>query len=83
MDKEKEIEDRHEIASIINHCMEDGYFNASQLARRITQAGYGNIKEAVREFAEKLKERIHGYEEISNDTDNCLCEDIDELVKEF
>lgn len=39
-------------------------------------------KQAVREFAEKLKERVHGYENISWDTDKCLCEDIDKLLAE-
>ena len=41
MDEKYNIEDKHEIASIINHCLNDGYCDASMLARRITQAGYG------------------------------------------
>lgn len=52
---DKEIEDRHEIASIINGCLREGYCTASQLARRITQAGYGNVTQAVKELQEGKK----------------------------
>lgn len=55
---DQEIEDRHTIASIINECLRDGYCNASHLARRITQQGIGNKKQAVKEFCEKLKYKL-------------------------
>lgn len=40
-------------------------------------------KDTVREFVGKIKELIHGFENISQDTDDCLCEQIDELAKEY
>lgn len=55
MNEKYNIEDKHEIASIINHCLNDGYCDASMLARRITQAGYGNNNRVRNEFAQKLK----------------------------
>lgn len=71
MTEQEQIEDRHEIASIINGCLREGYCTASQLARRITQAGYRKIddscevitkddlnlykKQAVKEFATLVK----------------------------
>ena len=39
-------------------------------------------KQAVKRFAEWVKEMIYTYDAISNDVANCVCEDIDELVKE-
>lgn len=83
---DNEIEDRHEIASIINGCLRDGYCTASQLARRITQAGYGNVKQAVKEFAENLKRKSDFF--INEDNYNEHIEVvkikyIDELLKEY
>ena len=74
---DNEMEDRHEIASIIDGCLRDGYCTASQLARRIAQAGYGNVKQAVKEFAEKLKSKLYDLEGIVQE------DDIDELLKEY
>lgn len=39
-------------------------------------------KQAVMGFAGWVKEMIYTYAEISNDTANCVCQDIDELLKE-
>ena len=58
MNEKYNIEDKHEIASIINRCLDDGYCDASMLARRITQAGYGNNNRVRKEFAEELKNAI-------------------------
>lgn len=60
MDKEKEIE---EIAKVIcpniwtcEVCtIKHGRCTNKLLSERIINAGYGNIKQAVKEFAEKLK----------------------------
>ena len=40
-------------------------------------------KETARKFARRIKERIHLCENISQSTDDCLCEDIDEIAKQF
>lgn len=40
-------------------------------------------RQAIREFADWIKERIHGYETISNATDDCLCGDIDDHFNEL
>lgn len=89
MNEKYNIEDKHEIASIINRCLDDGYCDASMLARRITQAGYGNNNRVRNEFAEKLKKIVFEqgnpynvpYEEFSQA--NVLFMVIDELLKEY
>lgn len=89
MNEKYNIEDKHEIASIINRCLDDGYCDASMLARRITQAGYGNNNRVRNEFAEKLKKIVFEqgnpynvpYEEFSQA--NVLFMAIDELLKEY
>lgn len=91
MNEKYNIEDKHEIASIINHCLNDGYCDASMLARRITQAGYGNNNRVRNEFAGKLKERCSDYLyhtnfDGKNDFDIHISEIlriIDELLKEY
>ena len=95
MNEKYNIEDKHEIASIINHCLNDGYCDASMLARRITQAGYGNNNRVRKEFVEKLKTVVSmemvivrdctGEENILRrriDVD-VLLEKINELLKEY
>ncbi len=82
MDEKYNIEDKHEIASIINHCLNDGYCDASMLARRITQAGYGNNNRVRKEFVEKLKNVIHERDYIQGYAEIGLIEEIDELLKE-
>lgn len=51
------------------------------MAKKAVEAGYGDVRAAVREFASKVKELIHGFENISQSTDDCLCEKIDELIE--
>lgn len=83
MNEKYNIEDKHEIASIINHCLNDGYCDASMLARRITQAGYGNNNRIRKEFVEKLKNVIHERDYIQGYAEIGLIEEIDELLKEY
>lgn len=45
--------------------------------------GYRKQSDTVSEFVGKIKELIHGFENISQDTDDCLCEYIDEFAKEY
>lgn len=95
MNKKYNIEDKHEITSIINHCLKDGYCDVSVLARRIAQAGYRKNNRVRKEFAEKLKTAISmemvtikdctGDENILRrrvDVD-VLLEKINELLKEY
>lgn len=87
--KKYNIEDKHEIASIIYHCLEDGCCDTSMLARRIAQAGYGNNNRVRNEFAEKLKKIVFEqgnpynvpYEEFSQA--NVLFMVIDDMLKEY
>ncbi len=63
MDKEKEIE---ELVKVLRDCEEyaDIYGNSIEhtaTAKNLLNAGYGNIKQAVREFAEKFEEKICQY----------------------
>lgn len=83
MNEKYNIEDKHEIASIINHCLNDGYCDASMLARRIAQAGYGNNNRVRNEFAEKLKNVIHERDYVQGYAEIGLIEEIDELLKEY
>lgn len=55
-----------------------------KICEGLVHQGYGNVAQAVREFAEKLKDEFWG---ISGDwqgvDDEELCEKIDELIKEL
>lgn len=82
MNEKYNIEDKHEIASIINHCLKDGYCDASMLARRIAQAWYRNNNRVRNEFAEKLKNVIHERDYIQGYAKIGLIEEIDEILKE-
>lgn len=95
MNEKYSIEDKHKIASIIEHCLNDGYCDVSMLARRIAQAGYRNNNRVRKEFAEKLKAAVSmemvtvrdctGEENILRrrvDVD-VLLEKINELLKEY
>lgn len=68
MDKEKEIE---ELAfSIIGATSPLGVkdltkqFDYKTVAEYLINAGYGNVKQAVKEFAEKLKQKIKSVSDI-------------------
>lgn len=83
MNEKYNIEDKHEIASIINHCLNDGYCDASMLARRITQAGYGNNNRVRNEFADKLKGKLQDFGDGGEKGAYITEKDIDELLKEY
>ena len=84
MNEKYNIEDKHEIASIINHCLNDGYCDASMLARRITQAGYGNNNRVCNEFVEKLKEKALSHCKIVNCYELTFIEEtINKLLKDY
>ena len=48
-----------------------------QLAQKIKSI----VDEKLEAFAGKIKERIHLCENISQDTDDCLCEDINDILQ--
>lgn len=55
MDKEKEIE---ELAEELEKGKEYPYINTpTEMAERLVLVGYGNVKQAVKEVADRLKER--------------------------
>lgn len=83
MNKKYNIEDKHEIASIINHCLKDGCCDVSMLARRIAQAWYRNNNRVRNEFAGKLKNVIHERDYVQGYAEIGLIEEIDELLKEY
>lgn len=62
MNKEKEIEEMARISATLNicefKCFECPNISCEVKARvqRLQNAGYGNVKQAIKEFAEKLKE---------------------------
>lgn len=92
MDKQKEIEKMRGLIAkepcwfdCINTCFQDttsGKCLRIEVCEFLGNHGYGDIKAAVKEFASKVKELIHGFENISQSTDDCLCEKIDELIEE-
>lgn len=56
MNKEKEIE---EMAKELNCATNESFVSCRKIARILVEKrGYGNIKQAVKEFAEKLKEQM-------------------------
>ena len=92
MEKEKQIENIENIVDVILPIMKDGEFSARNLARALNKSGYGNVKEALKEFAERVKgifsgnaeERQKGYakEIVCSLTVDEFNEEIDELIKE-
>ncbi len=66
MDKEKQIEARHEISGIIYDCIREsnGNFTVPMLSRRITQAGYGNVKQYEAEIERLQIELAHREEDL-------------------
>lgn len=94
MDKQKEIEKiEFIIGSTIRECEQKDCIRNCEFARRkdckycraakdLVNSGYGDTQAAVKAFASKVKELIHGFENISQSTDDCLCEKIDELIEE-
>ena len=92
MDKQKEIEKMaysictlpqvSEYITSCSYCGLTGDCLRQKHAKEFINAGYGDTKAAVKEFASKVKELTHGFENISQSTDDCLCEKIDELIEE-
>ncbi len=58
MEKEKQIEEMIKAMSVYIPTPDDEI-----RAKLLYAAGYGNVKEAVKEFAEKLKEKVEKAEE--------------------
>lgn len=89
MDKEKQVE---KMAKIIDEMYNVYDTTAGDIAEGLHDAGYGNVKEAVKEFAERVKgifsgnaeERQKGYakEIVCSLTIDEFNEEIDELIKE-
>ena len=86
MDKEKEIE---EMATVLPKVIvyDGGYgwddeqeVDFWEMARNLINAGYGNIEQAVREFAEELKDIFKTKHAAV--IANVACNRIDELIKE-
>lgn len=74
MDKEKEIEEMEKLLCSMNQkfsdkeslkCGAELYYKVCPLirvaAKELIEADYGNVKQAVNEFAEKLKEHFSNY----------------------
>ena len=61
---------------------EDRPIQAESIAEAFYDAGYGDTKQAVKEFAEKLKEKMFRYYMYAITTADDLIHEIDELVKE-
>lgn len=83
MVKEKEIEQMAEVIRSNNermfHCC-DGYLNTPHDdATYLYEAGYGNVQQAVKEFAEKLKRKAQIYF-VDTDSDyECEAVDINDI----
>ena len=56
--------------------------NGKELATALINAGYGDVKQAVREFAEKVKELVSDIKTIDWSNNRLLYDGIDQLVKE-
>nr|DAL86623.1 MAG TPA: hypothetical protein [Caudoviricetes sp.] len=83
MDKEKEIE---KMAHVIKTSQSAaGYYfptkAALRMARGLSEAGYGDVRAAVREFAENVKMAF--YYEFDELIPSRMADKIDELVKEM
>ena len=80
MEKEKQIENIENIVDVILPIMKDGEFSARNLARALNKSGYGNVKEAFKEFAERVKMAF--YYEFEELIPSIMSDKIDELIKE-
>lgn len=86
MEKEKQIEEMIKITDSHNcpkgQCFKFGYSCNRCKIETLINAGYGNIKEAVKEFAEKLKSFIIGNCCVVNDDVDKIYKKINELETE-
>ncbi len=88
MDKKKEFDEMTRIVKDNEYDVEDN--DAGYIVQALQNAGYGNKKQAVREFAEKIKDWLHGadlyfyngQEEFILDGEG-IDDKIDEFVKEL
>ena len=80
MEKEQQIENIENIVDVILPIMKDGEFSARNLARALNKSGYGNVKEALKEFAERVKMAF--YYEFEELIPSIMSDMIDELIKE-
>ena len=78
MEKEKQIEEMIKITDSHNcpkgQCFKFGYSCNRCKIETLVNAGYGNIKEAVKEFAEGL---------IKNGVYSCKCSTVKEVAENF
>ena len=58
------------------------YLSIEEIAQTLVNAGYGDTKQAVRDFAEKLKELGSDIKTIDWSNNRLLYDGIDQLVKE-
>lgn len=100
MDKEKEIEEMVKVLEKANEpieyddneCCMFAYPTQKDIAEELYNAGYGNVKQAVKEFAEELKEYANALKHGTDESEEfalgfriakeVLLEKIDELLKE-
>lgn len=79
MDKEKKIED---LAEELEKGKEYPYINTpTEMAERLVTIGYGNVKQAVKEFADRLKAEFRA-KHIAVFA-NAACNRIDSLITEL
>lgn len=90
MDKQKEIEKMAfsicpmpQVGEYITDCSKCGYNGdcpRQKYAKKFIEKGYGNVRAAVKEFAESVKMAFyHEFEELIS---SIMADKIDELVKE-
>lgn len=82
MNKQKEIE---QIAKILDgaECVEDALFvDFDGMAKALVNAGYGDVKQALEDYATKLHNNIVVYLKRDFDTREEVCKIIDETLKE-
>lgn len=77
MEKEKQIEE-------MSRKIDEMYYvydtTAEDIAKGLYEAGYGNVKEAVQEFAKRVK--MVFYYEFDELIPSIMSDKIDELIKE-
>lgn len=77
MDKEKEIEEMSEaVMCAMEYREKIGTPNFELIAQNLINAGYGNVKQAVKKFAETLNDKA----EILDDPNGKYCWDAVKLV---
>lgn len=85
MEKEKQIEEMIKITDSHNcpkgQCFKFGYSCNRCKIETLVNAGYGNVKEAVKEFAERIKMAF--YYEFDELIPSIMSDKIDEIAKEY